>query len=469
MRFAASILLALSVSTGAQAALVGHWNLNEAGGTISDSAGPTLTNSSNAVGAGDYSLATVPTGTFGAIPVTAKASTALGTSINIPVTNSFFMGSPVGSDLNVTNNFTVMGWMNPTQTTGSHMLFATGAGGGDGWKMGTSGNQLRFTANGVADVTAATTFTANTWQHYAVTVTGGNVSFFLNGNQTATLPLAGVNASTAASMLLGNNGQAPPGSSFGENFNGRLDEIKIFDNVLSLAEIRAAAQPVLPGRIVVPTLFASQNLNSFNAPTFLTDNSGMSTPVIAGNTLAQASAATHVFDGNFGQSWVTNNSGSDYFANFGATNNPVFVWDLGGMTKLEDIVLWQYQNNGTNGSAIGNDTRTFELRFSTTSTFTGPADFSGTMASVLGLGGLNLAQAFDLTGVADALATRFVELRITDNYFGQPGITGGGDRVGLGEIRFNGSSVIVPEPASLSLLVMAGLAMLRRRSSVRTA
>lgn len=462
-RILTTLLITLIVSNSATAALVGHWKLNEAGGTISDSAGPTLTNSSNAVGAGDYSQATVPSGVFGSIPVTAKASTALGTSINIPASNSFFMGSPVGSDLNVTNNFTAMGWMNPTQTTGSHILFATGAAAGNGWKFGTSGNQLRFTANGVADVTAATTFVANTWQHYAVTVTGGNVNFFLNGNQTATLPLSGVNASTAVSMLLGNNGQAPPGSSFGENFNGRLDEIKIFNTALSLAEIRAAAQPVLPGAIVVPTLNSSSNLNSFNAPTFLTDNSGLSTPVNTGDTLAQASAATHVFDGNFGQSWVTNNSGADYFANFGATNTPTFVWDLGGLSKVEDIVLWQYQNNGGNGTAIGNETRTFELRFSQSTTFTGAADFSGTMASVLGLGGLNLAQAFDLTGVADASVARFVELRITDNYFGQPGITGGGDRVGLGEIRFNVTAVIVPEPASAGLMLLAGAALLRRR------
>ena len=461
-RITTLLLLTLFLCNGANAALVGYWNLNEAGGTISDSAGPTFTNSNNAVGAGDYALATVPAGTFGSIPVTAKASTALGTAINIPATNSFFMGSPVGSDLNVTNNFTVMGWMNPTQTSGSHILFATGAGGGNGWKVGTSGNQLRFTANGVLDVTAPTVFAANTWQHYAVTVTGGNVNFFLNGAQTATLPLATVNASTAVSMLLGNNGQGPPGSSFNENFNGRLEEIKIFNNVLSLAEIRAAAQPVLPGAIVVPTLVASQNLNSFNAPTFLTDNSGLSTPVNAGNTLAQASAATHVFDGGFAQSWVTNNSGADYFANFGAANNPVFVWDLGDRVKVEDIVLWQYQNNGGTGTAIGNDTRTFELRFSETNTFSGAADFSGTMASVLALGGLNLAQAFDLTSVVDAGIARFVELRITDNYFGQPGITGGGDRVGLGEIRFNVTNVI-PEPASASLILLAGAALLRRR------
>ncbi len=463
-----SILCAITaialVASDGQAALVGHWNLNEAGGTIADSAGPTLTNSSNALLAGNYGQATVPAGSFGSIPMTAKASTALGTAINIPATDSFFMGSPVGSDLNVTNNFTAMGWMNPTQLSGSHMLFATGAGGGNGWKFGTSDDHLRFTANGVADTTLNATFPANVWQHYAVTVTGAGATFFHNGNQIGTIPFGSVNASTAVSMLLGNNGQGPPGVSFNENFNGRLDEIKIFNNVLTLAEIRAAAQPVLPGAIVVPTLNSSANLNSFNAPTFLTDNSGLSTPVNTGNTLAQASAATHIFDGGFAQSWVTNDSGADYFAGFGAANKPTFVWDLGSLSKVEDIVLWQYQNNGGDGTSIGNGTRTFELRFSDTTTFLGAADFSGTMASVLGMGGVNLAQAFDLTGVLDANAARFVELRITDNYFGQPGISGGGDRVGLGEVRFNVSAaIVVPEPASAGLILLAGAALLRRR------
>lgn len=48
------------------------------------------------------------------------------------------------------------------------------------------------------------------------------------------------------------------------------------------------------------------------------------------------------------------------------------------------------------------------------------------------MGGLNPAQGFAL----GALTGRYVKVSITDNYYGLQGMTGGGDRVGLGEIRF---------------------------------
>jgi len=48
------------------------------------------------------------------------------------------------------------------------------------------------------------------------------------------------------------------------------------------------------------------------------------------------------------------------------------------------------------------------------------------------LDGVNDAQSFDL----DSGQCRYVRMVITDNQFGEPGIVAGGDRVGLGEIRF---------------------------------
>ena len=56
-------------------------------------------------------------------------------------------------------------------------------------------------------------------------------------------------------------------------------------------------------------------------------------------------------------------------------------------------------------------------------------------------------------------------MTITDNYFTAPGdgsggTLAGGDRVGLGEVAFE----IVPEPSSLSLLLIGILGLRRRRA-----
>ena len=76
------------------------------------------------------------------------------------------------------------------------------------------------------------------------------------------------------------------------------------------------------------------------------------------------------------------------------------------------------------------------------------------------LGGVNSAQGFALDAVT---LGRYVQLSITDNSVGFQDITGGGDRVGLSEVRF--ASEVIPEPATLGLMAVFGGSVLfiRRR------
>jgi hypothetical protein len=75
-----------------------------------------------------------------------------------------------------------------------------------------------------------------------------------------------------------------------------------------------------------------------------------------------------------------------------------------------------------------------------------------------GLGGVNSAQAFALPTTP---AARYVQLEVTDNYYGQPNIVAGGDRAGLGEVRF--ATEVVPELSSALLGAPGLLGLLRRR------
>ncbi|MEZ5301766.1 MAG: hypothetical protein R3F11_14110 [Verrucomicrobiales bacterium] len=73
---------------------------------------------------------------------------------------------------------------------------------------------------------------------------------------------------------------------------------------------------------------------------------------------------------NYPNSWVTNEALSpDYYASGSFPGNPVFVFDLGTEVIVDNIVLWQYSNNGGSSDAspnrVGNHTRLFELRFNT--------------------------------------------------------------------------------------------------------
>lgn len=235
--------------------------------------------------------------------------------------------------------------------------------------------------------------------------------------------------------------------------------------LIALAASRAHAAV----SVIVPTVNSGINENAFDGQTFAftVNGSGLTPAVGNGDSLASASAAVHAY-GGYQQSFVTNDGAADYFdTGFGSTNQPSAIFDLGVDSFLSSIVLWQYQNDGGASFAVGNHTRTVTLQFNTSAQGTG--SFSGPVTTLTmlpvtdgdgipsnDLGGINSAQVFGLAGMA-----RYARLTITDNYRGFQGITGGGDRAGLGELRFVGEAV--PEPGTAALGVLAGFTLLRRR------
>ncbi len=274
---------------------------------------------------------------------------------------------------------------------------------------------------------------------------------------------------------------------FGETVNARYVELTALDNFfgaivggdrVGMGEIAFESPPSEPEPpsctgILVQELIADNNANPFNVatPDKMTDNSGLNLPVNEGDSLGAALSAIHLNDG-FAESWVTNDAPPDYFA---TQATPEFVWDLGIDVNLDAIVLWQYQNSGggdraaDDGSRVGNHARTIELRFNThaqgSATFAGAAQ-TVTMAPFLDTETAtdavamepNAAQAFTLGATA-----RYVQMRVTDNHFGDPDGFGvhptiGGDRVGIGEVRFHGT--VVPEPSSLVLIILGSMSLL---------
>lgn len=150
------------------------------------------------------------------------------------------------------------------------------------------------------------------------------------------------------------------------------------------------------------------------------------------------------------QSWVTTDNGSDYFA---AGTAPILRFTLSSATALDAIYLWPY-GGGTGSSTFqGNSAKTFNLTYrdaglSSLGTVTGltinPPFFPGSAAP---------RQTIAISAPA---LTAFVDMTITDNYFGEPG-SAGGDRVGLGQVAFNA----VPEPTGLTLFILGTIGMLR--------
>jgi hypothetical protein len=76
-----------------------------------------------------------------------------------------------------------------------------------------------------------TRLAANAWVHLAATYDGANQRLYVNGTQVASRAQTGpILTSTGALRIGGNN-------VFGEYFNGRVDEVRVYNRALTQAEI----------------------------------------------------------------------------------------------------------------------------------------------------------------------------------------------------------------------------------------
>ena len=242
------VVLVLSASPS-RAAIVGDWRLNEpaGSGTVSDSAAPASDGTLSGSPLPMLGAGSVPPGQYGALNVTMPAD--FGTALQLDQANNSLQNVNLTNppELNLTGNFTWMGWVQPqTLGTGTQRVFGTGRGGGDGWNFGFFGTTVRFTANGVVDQNWPGVFGNNgQWMHLAVTVaedgaTPRAVTGYVNGEQVFQGALPNIRPSTSLEYRIAAAGS---GGAF-EGLTGTIDEVKLYNEVLTLDQIRTAAIPI---------------------------------------------------------------------------------------------------------------------------------------------------------------------------------------------------------------------------------
>lgn len=142
--------------------------------------------------------------------------------------------------------------------------------------------------------------------------------------------------------------------------------------------------------------------------------------------------------------WVSAGRNGDDFSDFfdpSLNGDPITLdFDLGGTFDVSGMFIWRY--NGGFGSIEQNNPKDWTISFSTD----GGSNYGNTetISSLTntGVGGQSVAS--ELLTFPSHQAD-FVRLTITDNFKGEPGLAFGGDRVGLAEVRFQGSAVSVED------------------------
>jgi hypothetical protein len=132
----------------------------------------------------------------------------------------------------LTSDFTVMAWISPEQFDHKNRVFGSVPHGGAGWGWGTIGDQLEITTWGVKDYDQPVPLEPAEWTHAAIVLDDNfEAHFYVNGEFIGTQSHPSEGIPTTNDFYIGFACCAP------EYFEGRLDEVAVFDGALTEEQI----------------------------------------------------------------------------------------------------------------------------------------------------------------------------------------------------------------------------------------
>ena len=190
----------------------------------------------------------------------------------------------------------------------------------------------------------------------------------------------------------------------------------VFGSLFLLVFATASFGAVLPS-VITPIGVTTSTSGDFLPVGHLIDDSGFSQPPYDASAISVHSEAS---------AWVTDSVG--YPRHYFDTHGPaVLAFDLGGIHSVTDVVLWNYGSSPGGGHTNG--ASSFSVEFSTTGVYGVFAEETVIQPAVVPSSTVS-AETFSLAEPVLADAVRFT---ITDNH--------GGDRIGLNEVKFQGTFI----------------------------
>jgi PKD repeat protein len=165
---------------------------------------------------------------------------------------SFGAGSIVtiadSASLDVTTAVTLEAWVNPStaSTSWRNVLIKTAGDPGSAnpcyvlqGTTGGSGFPSAYISPASGNVVGASALPVNTWSHIAATYDGAQIKFYVNGTQVASRAQTGAITTSGDALTIGGNAFS------GSNWDGLIDEVRIYNRALTQSEISAdMLQPV---------------------------------------------------------------------------------------------------------------------------------------------------------------------------------------------------------------------------------
>jgi VCBS repeat-containing protein len=147
--------------------------------------------------------------------------------------------------LDLTTGMTVEAWVLPSTVSGWRTVLLKERTGGLSYGLYTSGDGTRpsgyVAAPSDINVIGATSLSTTSWTHVAMTYDGVTLRLFVNGSQVTSRALSTPITTSTGALRIGGN------SVWGEYFQGRIDDVRIYNRALTATEIQTDMNtPITP-------------------------------------------------------------------------------------------------------------------------------------------------------------------------------------------------------------------------------
>src|SRR5262249_21135188 len=162
--------------------------------------------------------------------------------------------------LDLTNAMTMEAWVRPSSVSNFTSVLMKERSGGLSYALyasdGANSPPAAYISSGSDRSGRATSvLPLNTWSHLAATYDGSNINFYVNGVLAGSASASGNITTSTGALRFGGN------SIWGEYFSGLIDEIRVYNRVLSLPEIQSDMSTPIGG-----TLDATAPTGSLSTP-----------------------------------------------------------------------------------------------------------------------------------------------------------------------------------------------------------
>ncbi|MBF0197768.1 MAG: LamG domain-containing protein [Planctomycetes bacterium] len=212
-----------------------------------------------------------PNDNYGSFRPSSSSHGASGNALYFDTNN--YVTIPSSTSLEITDKVSFSFWVRRTSSAGTGMTLSKKSvwNAAEGWEVETTDTTIRVLGGGGDFATSNAVTWTNTWQHVVATVDQTIATTYLNNADVsgADSSVSSINTSSAQALFFGRRSGVDE-----NNLNGEIDDVRIFNKVLSTSEVSSLYQ--MSDSVASSNLMGWWKFDSIGSGNIISNNSGQS-------------------------------------------------------------------------------------------------------------------------------------------------------------------------------------------------